>query len=152
MPCGVTYVVGDGIKGVWFAGLMNPHPMPMKSKTMLTFRITIRPLTKADSFVPRISSAVSRRRMKTAGMFIIPYAPFGSCSKGECDHWYGMRIPNHSSTRFAYSLQAIETVDAATAYSRIKSQPMIHATNSPIVAYEYVYALPATGIIDANSA
>ena len=29
---------------------------------------------------------------------------------------------------------------------------MIHATNSPIVAYEYVYALPAIGIIDANSA
>ncbi len=33
-----------------------------------------------------------------------------------------------------------------------KSQPMIHATIWPIVAYAYVYALPAIGIIDANSA
>src|SRR5438477_13173233 len=115
MPCGVTYVVGDGIKGVWFAGLMNPHPMPMKSKTMLTFRITMRPLTKADSFVPRISNAVSMSKMKTAGMFMIPWIPVGSCSNGECVHAYGIAIPNQLRTRFAYSLHAIETVEAATA-------------------------------------
>ncbi len=29
---------------------------------------------------------------------------------------------------------------------------MIHATSSPSVAYEYAYALPACGIIDASSA
>ena len=29
---------------------------------------------------------------------------------------------------------------------------MIHATSSPTVAYENVYALPATGTIDASSA
>ena len=29
---------------------------------------------------------------------------------------------------------------------------MIHATSSPIVAYAYVYALPATGMLDASSA
>ncbi len=29
---------------------------------------------------------------------------------------------------------------------------MTHATSSPSVAYAYVYALPATGTIDANSA
>ena len=29
---------------------------------------------------------------------------------------------------------------------------MIQATNSPNVAYENVYALPATGTVDANSA
>ena len=29
---------------------------------------------------------------------------------------------------------------------------MIHAASSPIVAYAYVYALPAIGIIAANSA
>ena len=34
----------------------------------------------------------------------------------------------------------------------MRSQPMIQATSSPIVAYEYVYALPAIGIIDAISA
>jgi len=44
------------------------------------------------------------------------------------------------------------TVDTLSAYSRIRSQPMIHAMNSPIVAYAYVYALPAIGTIAANSA
>ena len=32
--------------------------------------------------------------------------------------------------------QAMATLAAPTAYSRIRSQPMIHATSSPIVAYE----------------
>ena len=139
--------------GVWLAGLMNPHPIPITISTILTLMITIRPLTYADSFVPRMSSAVRMSRMKTAGMLMIPCAPV-SCatSNGECAHWYGMRRPNHSSTRLKYSLQAIATVAAPTAYSSTRSQPMIHATSSPIVAYEYVYALPAIGIIDANSA
>ena len=71
----------------------------------------------------------------TAGMFIIPLTPVtGSVSNGECVHWYGIRMPNQSRTRFAYSLQAIATVAAATAYSRIKSHPMIQATSSPMVA------------------
>ncbi len=38
------------------------------------------------------------------------------------------------------------------AYSMIRSQPMIHAISSPSVPYEYVYAEPETGTIDANSA
>ena len=37
-------------------------------------------------------------------------------------------------------------------YSRMRSHPMIHATNSPSVAYAYVYALPAIGTIEASSA
>ena len=56
------------------------------------------------------------------------------------------------STRLKYWLHAIATVAAPTAYSSTRSQPIIHAMNSPIVAYEYVYALPAMGIIEANSA
>ena len=35
---------------------------------------------------------------------------------------------------FRYSLHAIPTVAAPTAYSSTRSQPMIHASNSPIVA------------------
>ena len=34
----------------------------------------------------------------------------------------------------------------------MRSQPMIQATISPIDVYEYVYADPATGIVEANSA
>ena len=33
------------------------------------------PLTKADSLVPRMSSSVSRKRMNTAGMFMMPWTP-----------------------------------------------------------------------------
>ena len=36
--------------------------------------------------------------------------------------------------------------------SRIRSQPIVHATSSPKVAYENVYADPATGTVEANSA
>jgi len=37
-------------------------------------------------------------------------------------------------------------------YSRIRSQPITQATNSPSAAYAYVYALPAIGTIEASSA
>ena len=73
--------------------------------------------------------------MNTAGMFMMPCTPVAAAvSNGECDHSYGMRQPNQSSTRLKYALHAMETVAAPTAYSRIKSQPMIHATSSPMVA------------------
>ena len=48
--------------------------------------------------------------------------------------------------------QPTAIVDAPSAYSSIRSQPMIQANSSPSVAYAYVYALPATGIMLANSA
>ncbi len=48
--------------------------------------------------------------------------------------------------------QPTPTVAAPAAYSSTRSHPMIQAMNSPIVAYEYVYALPATGTADAISA
>ncbi len=44
------------------------------------------------------------------------------------------------------------TVLAPIAYSRVRSQPMIQAKISPNVAYAYVYAEPARGIMAANSA
>lgn len=50
-----------------------------------------------------------------------------------------------------YDDQPTETVAAPTKYSRIRSQPMIHAANSPMDAYAYVYADPAIGIMEAIS-
>src|SRR5262249_5642421 len=133
---------------------MNPQPMVITISTIDTFVITMRLLTNADSWVPRIRSAVSKRRMTIAGMFMMPATPVAGsvASHGECDHSYGTCMPKYSSTLLKYSLHAIATVAAPTAYSSTRSQPMIHATSSPIVAYEYVYALPAIGIIEANSA
>src|SRR4029079_17887644 len=152
-PDGEWYKVGAGMKGVWLAGLMNPQPIAITSRTIDTLMMTMIELTTADSWVPRISSAVRIARMNTAGTFMMPCTPVSAItSNGECVHSYGIRGPNHARTRLAYSLHAIATVAAPTAYSSTRSQPMIQATSSPMVAYENVYALPAIGIIDANSA
>src|SRR5688572_1107209 len=119
--------------GVWFAGLMNPQPITMTMMTMATFVTTITALTVADSSVPRISSNESNRRMTTAGIFMMPVTP-SIVSNGEWRHWYGMLSPTNSRTLLKYSLHAIATVAAPTAYSSTRSHPMIQATNSPIVA------------------
>ena len=48
--------------------------------------------------------------------------------------------------------QLTATPTLPTAYSMMRSQPMIQASSSPSVAYEYVYAEPEIGTIAANSA
>ena len=57
---------------MWLAGLMNPQPITMNSMTIATLVITIRPLTNADSRMPRISSSDSTSTMNSAGTFMIP--------------------------------------------------------------------------------
>src|SRR5579863_1460179 len=63
----------------------------------------------------------------------------------------GSVMPNPPSTFCAYEDHDDATGAALIPYSRIRSQPMIHATISPSVAYAYVYALPATGTMHASS-
>src|SRR5678815_5293686 len=120
--------------------------MPITSSTIDTLTTTMMLLTTADSWVPRISNAVRIARMNTAGTFMMPCAPVSAItSNGEWVHSYGIRGPNQAMTRLAYSLQAMATVAAPTAYSSTRSQPMIHATSSPIVTYEYclLYTSPS---------
>jgi len=110
---------------------------------VFTGAYAINPFTKADSLVPRMSSRLKTAMMNSAGTFIMPWAttvPAASCSfsNGEWHQAYGICRPTNSSSLFRYSLHAIATVAAPTAYSSTKSQPMIQATNSPIVTYEYV--------------
>src|SRR6476620_12039117 len=114
---------------------MKPHPIAITIITIVTLTITISEFTNADSLVPLISRAERRPRITTAGMLTMPWLP-AIDSNGEWDQAYGIRRPNHSSTRFKYSLHAIATVAAPTAYSSTRSQPTIHATSSPIVASE----------------
>ena len=67
--------------------------------------------------------------MKTAGRFTTPPSPGGA----EIDS--GSEMPNSvSSSSLKYCTQPTDTPATETAYSRIRSQPMIHATISPIVA------------------
>src|SRR5689334_24159900 len=54
------------------------------------------------------------------------------------DQLSGMWSPKEVSCAFKYPPKPTATATLLTAYSRIRSQPMIHAINSPSVAYEYV--------------
>jgi hypothetical protein len=118
---------------------MNCQPSAMNRRTIATLVITIRPLTTADSRMPRIKSSVSIKTMNTAGRLTTPWdmawvTESTPLSSGEWHQAYGMWRPRRSSSLLRYSLQAMPTVAAPIAYSRIRSQPMIQATNSPIVA------------------
>ena len=71
--------------------------------------------------------------MKTAGRLILPPSPGGPAIDS------GSEKPKTVSRKmFRYSLQPTATAATETPYSRIRSQPMIQATSSPIVAYAYV--------------
>ena len=106
--------------------------------------------------MPLIRSADTSTTMHTAGRLKIPVtvAPFASVTTlpSGMVSASGMWMPTSRAKLTKYPLQPTATVLTLSAYSRIRSQPMIHATNSPIVAYAYVYALPAIGTIAANSA
>ena len=100
---------------------------------------------------------MTARTTRTAGRFsTFPVSSKCCCfslqSTGAPTHAFGRSTPNASWKKATtYPDQPTLTADAATRYSRIKSHPMIQATSSPMVAYEYVYALPEIGIIDAIS-
>src|SRR5260221_13306963 len=134
-PSCVVYVVAAGMYGVWLAGFMYPQPMMITATTMVTFVMTIRLLTQADSCVPRTSNSDRISRMATAGTFIMPCTAVFDCivSKGEGLHANGTCSPTNDSTLLKHSLHALATVAAATAYWWIRSQPMIPSTHAPIV-------------------
>ena len=56
-------------------------------------------------------------------------------SSGASANRAGIWKPSCATSSRKYPDQPTATVDAAKRYSRIKSQPMIHAMNSPSVAY-----------------
>src|SRR5207237_9606541 len=112
----------------------------MMTITIVTFVTTMMLLTTADSLMPRMSRSVSASRMNSAGTFMMPCTPF-TLSNGEWHHSYGTCQPiAQSSTLLKYWLHTMETVAAPTAYSSTRSQPMIHARSSPLVADGYVDA------------
>jgi hypothetical protein len=115
-------------------------------------------LTRALSVVPIINSQVTASAMTTAGRLNAPWLKSTCGMPPENDHaGPAARKPGNSKpvallTRpMKYPDQPTDTADAATAYSRINAQPTIHASNSPMTAYVYVYAEPETGTIDAIS-
>ncbi|MNO02360.1 hypothetical protein D3C81_2227400 [compost metagenome] len=75
-----------------------------------------------------------------------------SMSSGPRCSVVGIGTPNSPNASERYTPQNLAMTAAASSISRMRSQPMIQAASSPIVAYENVYADPATGSVEANSA
>src|SRR6266513_5921483 len=133
----------------------------MNSATTVSFSATMKLLTVADSLIPTTSTNDMIATIAIAGRFTMdpvefrPAVPQPATPRTTSDashHRNGAEVSaagrwmlTFSSRPTKYPDQPTPTVDAPIAYSRTRSQPMIHAMNSPIVAYAYVYALPATG-------
>ena len=110
------------------------------------FTATIKALTQADSLVPITRSQVMRPTMANAGrlktMGIGPRCGAEARSPGSCSaarrsvtSHRGMVTPKPLSNESKYPAQPMATATLPTAYSRIRSQPMIHAMSSPRVEY-----------------
>src|SRR5690242_9545857 len=112
----------------------------MNTRMTVTFRTTMMLLTLADSRIPRIRINDTTTTIATPGRLMRP-APWN----GDVATLRGNVTPSVSSSAINVCDQLIATVAAPTAYSRMRSHPMIHAHSSPKLAYAYVYALPATG-------
>src|SRR2546422_9648752 len=147
---------------------MCPRPTATIRRMIVTLRITMMLLTLADSLMPITRIVDIRTTMKTAGRLShapVKLSPLCAHPATACCTWRRVHhcvgdaarcgeivMPKLLSSETKWPDQPTPTVAAPAAYSRTKSQPMIQATISPMVAYEYVYALPATGTADAISA
>ncbi len=117
-------------------------------------------LVVADSRMPIESSTESASTNSAATTSYCEcarsYAP--SCHQAplmtRCDvcAQSGSAIPIVLSTSCIAAENCCATGAALIPYSKISAKPMIHANSLPIVAYAYVYALPATGTIAPSSA
>src|SRR5690348_956431 len=127
-----------GIKGFRFSGLIYLKPIITNTITIDTFNITITPFTHADSLVPLMSIKDITTTMNTAGRLKKPWmiSPLAAVteSKGVIINSGGSATPNDLNNSPKYPAQLDATVAAPTAYSKTRSQPIIHAINSPIVA------------------
>src|SRR6476661_1741881 len=122
----------------------------MNRNTTVSLMMTIRLLKLADSEMPMISRMVISATMIIAGTLstapvldhpsvksrqtLIPASGGAVWVYGAEVYWGGMTMPTSLRNDTTYPDQPTATVDAAKRYSRIRSQPMIHATNSPSVA------------------
>src|SRR5206468_2536041 len=130
------------MNGCQFAGFIAFMAPAMNSKTTATLITTMTLLNEADSLMPTMSKAVTAAIMKMAGTLkrAVTVEPSASVTRvpRAAENCGGKMIPKSFKSETTYPDQPIATVTAPSAYSRIRSQPIIHATNSPRVAYPYV--------------
>src|SRR5688572_27640861 len=103
---------------------------------------TITAFARALSLIPRTRTAVMARTISTAGRLmndlVVANRPVaGSYDKGADRTVSGSSYPLVTilRTSWAYPDHPLATVAAPTAYSRMRSQPMIQAKISPSVVY-----------------
>ena len=118
-----------GLKGVKLPLLNAVKAVTMKKSRTRSLTPTMIVLTRALSRVPRTSSRVIASTMKTAGRLKTPP------SDGDFAMASGSVTPKVGS-RNSLTLPPQPTATAATEtpYSRMRSQPMMKATSSPMVA------------------
>src|ERR1700682_2100584 len=126
------------MNGFQFAVLTNAAPPRITISTTPTLTMTIAEFTLADSLTPMTIRTVTAIVMSTAGRLMIasglhPGALINVHGAAASDA--GMLTPTKSwRNAVKWPDQPTATVAAPSAYSRIRSQPMIHAMNSPSVA------------------
>src|SRR5947208_737537 len=144
-----------GINGCQFAELTYAAPPRMTMITTPTLTMTIAVLTLADSLMPITIRMVTAAVIITAGRLMIASGlqpAMLMTVQGAAASDGGKLMPTKSCRKLVRCPdQPTATVAAPSAYSRMRSQPIIHAMNSPSVAYPYVYAEPAMGTVEANS-
>src|SRR3954452_10031057 len=125
----VTLLKPCGMNGWRFPGLKWIREITMKKVSTTSLTATMTRFAPALSRAPRTSRNVIATTMNTAGRLKTPP------SDGDLEIATGSWTPNAAS-RNALTLPPQATATAATdrPYSRIRSQPMIHATSSPMVA------------------
>jgi hypothetical protein len=126
------------MNGTQFAVATYPTPAMRNTRTTATLMATIMLLKRADSRIPRISSAEMTMTMPNAGRLnqALTSLPSGRLTRvpGAAVSSAGIAIPILPSRLLKYPDQPTATVEDTIAYSRIRSQPMIQAMNSPSVA------------------
>ena len=119
-----------GAKGEKWSPLKAENATTMKKSSTASFVITMTVFERADSRMPAISTPATASTSSADGTFTSPPSPGGS----EID---SLRLmpKSESSSSVRYAPQPTATAATETPYSRIRSQPMIQASSSPMVAY-----------------
>src|SRR6478609_3356048 len=100
-------------------------PDTMTNSVIATLMIVKMLFTRVLSLVPTASSAVNTATTSTGPQ---------SRSTGPSSSVVGTSMPNSPNASDRYTPQNFAITAAASSISRIRSQPMIHATSSPAVA------------------
>src|SRR6476469_207433 len=119
-------------------GTTKNEPITMMASTTPTLMATITPLTRDDSRMPITRSVVAASDTRMAGTLTSAVTVEPSARvmtvPGAATNRAGSGIPMSWNSDTTYADQPTATVAAPSAYSRTRSQPIIHATSSPSVA------------------